>query len=200
MDFLDWPFFDERHRALRPRVRTWIQKLPEIDDADDRQACRGLVKHLAEGGFLDYAVPKPGDAIDVRSLCLIRETLRLTAAHRRDPELPRLDVGSLVTLIDDVRAVRRQRRCDEAGRFGWEIMCGYERLVGLPLLTEPDLGRVIWRRDVDERRRCSVRRPCRQLLPAATRDHVRHVSRVQIERHDVEVPLGVGVDERVAGG
>jgi acyl-CoA dehydrogenase len=75
MDFLDWPFFDERHRALRPKVRTWIQKLPAIDDSDHRQACRGLVKRLAEGGFLDYAVPGPGDSIDVRSLCVIRETL-----------------------------------------------------------------------------------------------------------------------------
>jgi alkylation response protein AidB-like acyl-CoA dehydrogenase len=75
MDFLDWPFFEERHRALRPGLRNWIEKLPAIDDSDDRQSCRVLVRQLAAGGFLDYAVPRPGDSIDVRSLCVIRETL-----------------------------------------------------------------------------------------------------------------------------
>ncbi len=75
-DFLEWPFFEESHRALRAKLRPWIrERLAGIDDSDDRKACRILVERLAEGGFLDYAVPKPGDAIDVRSLCVIRETL-----------------------------------------------------------------------------------------------------------------------------
>jgi alkylation response protein AidB-like acyl-CoA dehydrogenase len=75
-DFLDWPFFEERHRALRARLRQWIrQHLSSIDGADDRKACRSLVESLARGGFLDFAVPRPGDSLDVRSLCLIRETL-----------------------------------------------------------------------------------------------------------------------------
>jgi alkylation response protein AidB-like acyl-CoA dehydrogenase len=74
-DFLEWPFFDDRHRSLRPRLRAWVEELPAIDDADDRKACPAIVKQLAEGGFLDYAVPRPGHSIDVRSLCVIRETL-----------------------------------------------------------------------------------------------------------------------------
>ena len=75
-DFLDWPFFEESHRALRTKLRQWIRdRLSDIDESDDRKACKILVERLAEGGFLDYSVPKPGDSLDVRSLCVIRETL-----------------------------------------------------------------------------------------------------------------------------
>jgi acyl-CoA dehydrogenase len=75
-DFLSWPFFEERHRALRAALQQWIPgNLGGIDDSDDRKACRILVERLARGGFLDYPVPKPGESLDVRSLCVIRETL-----------------------------------------------------------------------------------------------------------------------------
>ena len=75
-DFLEWPFFDERHRALRTKLRPWVRDhLAGIDDSNDRKACKVLVERLAAGGFLDYSVPKPGDSLDVRSLCVIRETL-----------------------------------------------------------------------------------------------------------------------------
>ena len=75
-DFLEWPFFDERHRALRAKLRPWVRDhLAGIDDSDHRKACKVLVERLAAGGFLDYSVPKPGDSLDVRSLCVIRETL-----------------------------------------------------------------------------------------------------------------------------
>jgi len=75
-DFLEWPFFDERHRALRTKLRPWVREhLAGIDVSDDRKACKVLVERLAAGGFLDYSVPKPGVSLDVRSLCIIRETL-----------------------------------------------------------------------------------------------------------------------------
>jgi alkylation response protein AidB-like acyl-CoA dehydrogenase len=75
-DFLDWPFFEERHRALRERLLRFIpDRLGKIDDTDDRKASRSIVERLAQDRFLDYAVPSPGERLDVRSLCVIRETL-----------------------------------------------------------------------------------------------------------------------------
>ncbi len=80
--YLDWPFFDERHRALAAELDAWaareIAPLAQQDNDVDA-ACRSLVAVLAEGGWLRHAVPAAygglRESLDVRSLCLIRETL-----------------------------------------------------------------------------------------------------------------------------
>ncbi|MEM9288723.1 MAG: acyl-CoA dehydrogenase family protein, partial [Pseudomonadota bacterium] len=80
--FLDWPFFDQSHRDLALRLDDWCQRhivpLGHSEDDVDGQ-CRYLLALLAEGGWLRYAVPKAYggtlETLDVRSLCLIRETL-----------------------------------------------------------------------------------------------------------------------------
>ncbi|TFI57348.1 acyl-CoA dehydrogenase [Sphingomonas parva] len=78
--FLDWPFFDDGHRALAERLETWCTA--EIDDAEPEDvdvACRALVRKLGTGGWLRYCVPAAYGGVhaqlDVRSLALIRETL-----------------------------------------------------------------------------------------------------------------------------
>lgn len=82
--FLDWPFFEDHHRALARDLDKWAAaSLPAIVDRpgahDDVDAtCRALVKALGRGGWLRYAVPAPFgalDRLDVRALSLIRETL-----------------------------------------------------------------------------------------------------------------------------
>ena len=81
--FLDWPFFNEEHRELAARLDRWAaDHLPaltanEHDDLDG--TCKAIVKALGDAGFTTYAVPASAgghhDKLDVRSLCLIRETL-----------------------------------------------------------------------------------------------------------------------------
>jgi acyl-CoA dehydrogenase len=74
--FLAWPFFEDRHRRLAAALDAWAaRELSSIDHHDVDAACRALGRKLGEGGWLDHAVPEEGGAIDVRSLCLIRETL-----------------------------------------------------------------------------------------------------------------------------
>ena len=76
--FLDWPFFSEQHRQLAAELEDWAgSSLPRQHPQDVDNACRELVKLLAAGGWLKHAAPAPGNgkALDVRSLCLIRETL-----------------------------------------------------------------------------------------------------------------------------
>lgn len=79
--FLNWPFFDEENRILAQTLERWAQqKLSHSsDESDVEQACRSWVKTLAGGGWLRFCVPEAyGGArktLDVRSLCLIRETL-----------------------------------------------------------------------------------------------------------------------------
>ncbi len=78
--FLNWPFFEARHRALAGEIESWAQAhCAGIDHRDTDAACRALVARLGEGGFLALTAPDEShDSFDVRSLALCRETL---AAH-----------------------------------------------------------------------------------------------------------------------
>jgi acyl-CoA dehydrogenase len=80
--YLAWPFFEARHRALADEVERWATGA--IIDSDEHAAdidttCRMLVARLAEAGLLRHAVPAAyggrDERLDVRSLCLARETL-----------------------------------------------------------------------------------------------------------------------------
>ncbi|MGN6583953.1 MAG: acyl-CoA dehydrogenase family protein [Rhizobiaceae bacterium] len=74
--FLDWPFFEPRHRDLAREIETWAANhvADLVDHHDVDGSCGRLVAALGTAGFLDYAVPADG-RFDVRSLCLLRETL-----------------------------------------------------------------------------------------------------------------------------
>ena len=79
--FLDWPFLEQRHRELARELDAWATRAlapGSIDHDDTDAACRALVQALGAAGWLQHAAIDPDDAgarLDVRSLCLIRETL-----------------------------------------------------------------------------------------------------------------------------
>ncbi len=73
--FLSWPFFDERHRELSAALEGWCAAHLPVDHGDVDAACRALVTLLGEGGWLRFSGAQQGEALDVRTLCLIRETL-----------------------------------------------------------------------------------------------------------------------------
>jgi acyl-CoA dehydrogenase len=78
--YLSWPFFADAHRALQRDLSAWRDRDLQLqDDEDPAAACRAYVTQLGSAGWLKYAVPRGHggalDALDVRSLCLIRETL-----------------------------------------------------------------------------------------------------------------------------
>lgn len=78
--FLGWPFFADPHRQLAEELDEWAEtNIHSVDHGDVDNACRKLVSLLADGGWLKYST-KDADSdrkksLDVRSLCLIRETL-----------------------------------------------------------------------------------------------------------------------------
>jgi acyl-CoA dehydrogenase len=74
---LQWPFFDDRHRAWADKLGAWAKdNLNDVDHHDVDAACRKLVKALGGGGFLSVTAPGEGnDKLDVRTLALARETL-----------------------------------------------------------------------------------------------------------------------------
>ena len=80
--YLSWPFFDDRHRAFARDLDAWATRTldgtahPEWrEDVDMR--CRSLVRRLGEAGWLVHTTGDVREALwlDVRTLCLARETL-----------------------------------------------------------------------------------------------------------------------------
>jgi acyl-CoA dehydrogenase len=82
---LEWPFFDEEHRAFAAGLEQWLSAATVLDDDRNADAsCRAWIRGLAEGGWLRACVPgifgglRAG--LDVRTLCLARETLARRSA------------------------------------------------------------------------------------------------------------------------
>jgi acyl-CoA dehydrogenase len=79
--YLDWPFFDDRHRELQRQLDAWAAaNISQAHHTDVDAECRALVKLLGNAGWLRHAVAGSefggaGAALDTRALCLIRETL-----------------------------------------------------------------------------------------------------------------------------
>ncbi|WP_332825906.1 acyl-CoA dehydrogenase family protein [Ramlibacter sp.] len=78
--YLDWPFFEERHRVLARELDDWASaNVSHLHGRDVDSACRELVRKLGGAGWLRHAVGvQPwghGKGIDTRAICLIRETL-----------------------------------------------------------------------------------------------------------------------------
>lgn len=73
---LAWPFFEDRHRDFAAKLGDWARTLPAHHDEGDVDAtCRDLVQRLGKGGWLQNSVPAADGKVDVRKLCIARETL-----------------------------------------------------------------------------------------------------------------------------
>ena len=74
----DLPFFDAAHADLARGLADWAPQ-QQVDESDDRRACKEWVKRLGQGGWLRYCVPAAhGGALpqlDSRALVILRETL-----------------------------------------------------------------------------------------------------------------------------
>jgi alkylation response protein AidB-like acyl-CoA dehydrogenase len=79
--YLDWPFFEDRHRTLALELDAWAARhVARAHGADVDAECRALVRALGAAGWLRHAVGGKAfggaaDAIDTRTICLIREAL-----------------------------------------------------------------------------------------------------------------------------
>ena len=140
---LDWPFFDEAHRALHARLARWLadpaSNLPRPLSAHAPQAeldahCRDWVRVLGEAGWLRYAVGGIAfggvtDALDTRTLCLLRETL---AAHDglADFAFAMQGLGSGAITLDGTQA-QKDRYLNRVARG--EAIAAFA-------LSEPDAG------------------------------------------------------------
>ncbi|HQZ07949.1 MAG TPA: acyl-CoA dehydrogenase family protein [Burkholderiaceae bacterium] len=74
----DLPFFAAQHQELAAGLVAWAPA-QQVDESDDRAACRQWVRLLGDAGWLRYCVPQAfGGALerlDSRALVILRETL-----------------------------------------------------------------------------------------------------------------------------
>ena len=81
LSFLSWPFFGPEHTEIRQAAERFaVAELAGLVDHHDVDgSCRRLVAALGRAGLTRHAVTAPfggaRERLDVRSLCLIRETL-----------------------------------------------------------------------------------------------------------------------------
>ena len=134
--FLDWPFLEQHHRDLATALESWAElHVPKLIDADTHvdETCRRLVTALGEAGWLRYTVPRAHggthDALDVRSLCIIRETLARYSGLA-DFAFAMQGLGSGTISLFGTYAIK-QKYLPEVARG---------RMIAAFALTEPDAG------------------------------------------------------------
>lgn len=80
-EHLEWPFFDPQHGTFARELDAWAEEsLPDlVDDQSVDRTCRAIISGLGKEGWLKHVVPSAwggaGETLDVRTLCLARETL-----------------------------------------------------------------------------------------------------------------------------
>jgi acyl-CoA dehydrogenase len=82
--YLHWPFLDDGHRALARDIREAAPGIAHAAaDGDVDVATRAAVRALGAGGWLRHVVPAAyggvRERLDLRSLCIIRESLAYTS-------------------------------------------------------------------------------------------------------------------------
>ena len=84
--FLDWPFFDERHRNFATKLTTWAKnEIAPLENDDHNtnetldRSFKSIIHKLGEAGWLKYTIPKAFggalDELDVRHMALARSIL-----------------------------------------------------------------------------------------------------------------------------
>ena len=78
VEHLRLPFFDAAHQDLAVRLAAWTPQ-QQVDEREDRSACRAWVRLLGDAGWLRYCVPSRFggalDQLDSRALVILREVL-----------------------------------------------------------------------------------------------------------------------------
>ncbi len=127
------PFFTSQHRELAARVADLAEREIEVRAADDEndadEALRFYVQLLAENDVLGYAVPQPGKAFDVTSLCLVRETLSYSSS-----------LADLAFVMQGLGTYAISLAANEHVRDFWLTRARNGQAIGAFALTEPDAG------------------------------------------------------------
>src|SRR5947199_703702 len=127
------PFFSSDHRALADRMAEFAEREIEVragdDEGDVDEALRGYVLLLAENDLLRYAVATPGQPFDLRSFCIIRESLSYSSS-----------LADLAFVIQGLGTYAISLAATEHVRDFWLARARTGKAIAAFALTEPDAG------------------------------------------------------------
>lgn len=126
------PFFTPEHRKLAANISALVEqeiepRASEEIDVDER--AREFVAVLANAGVLRYAVATPNIPLDVRALCLIRETLSYSSS-----------LADLAFVMQGLGTHAISQAAPEHVRDFWLTRASEGRAIAAFALTEPQAG------------------------------------------------------------
>ncbi len=127
------PFFSSDHRSLAERMAEFAEREIEVragdDEGDVDEALRGYVLLLAENDLLKYAVAPPGRPFDLRSFCIIRETLSYSSS-----------LADLAFTMQGLGTYAISLAATEHVRDFWLARAASGKAIAAFALTEPEAG------------------------------------------------------------
>ena len=127
------PFFSTDQHALSERLAQFAEREVEARAADDEhdpdQRVRDYLLLLAENDLLRYAVATPGQPFDLRSFCIIRESLSYSSS-----------LADLAFVMQGLGTYAISRSATEHVRDFWLGRARSGKAIAAFALTEPDAG------------------------------------------------------------
>jgi acyl-CoA dehydrogenase len=126
------PFFTAEHRTLAEDLRTFVDSEIEPRAAEERDVdsqLRELVTTLANAKVLRLAVAEPATKLDVRALCLVRESLSYSSA-----------LADLAFVMQGLGTYAISQAAPEHIRDFWLSRAVEGKAVAAFALTEPEAG------------------------------------------------------------
>src|SRR5262252_203911 len=127
------PFFLPEHRALAERLAQFAEREVEVRAADDErdpdQSLRDYVLLLAENDLLRYAVATPGQPLDLRAFCIVRESLSYSSS-----------LADLAFVMQGLGTYAISLSATEHVRDFWLARARTGKAIAAFALTEPEAG------------------------------------------------------------
>jgi len=127
------PFFTSEQRSLAERLAGFTEREIETrapqDEKDADEALRSYIRLLAENDLLKYAVASPGRPFDLRSFCIIRETLSYASS-----------LADLAFVMQGLGTYAISLAATEHVRDFWLERAAAGKAIAAFALTEPDAG------------------------------------------------------------
>src|SRR3989441_11555445 len=127
------PFFSSDHRGLATRLAEFAEREIEVragdDEGDADEALRGYVLLLAENDLLRHAVATPAQPFDLRSFCIIRETLSYSSS-----------LADLAFVMQGLGTYAISLAATEHVRDFWLARAASGKAIAAFALTEPEAG------------------------------------------------------------